>query len=389
MKVSKNIIPFLVSSIICVQNPIWPLWKNGLGIWIGYLLIVLLLFILKERKYNFSKFSVFVLFFSFWTFLVCPLRYSLPLSNIFILLAYLSAQKISSEEFKKALSYVTTFLSVIVTISLPMWLINTFVYELPIMGQLDLSQMKGAEYVYNNYIFFVTDVSKDYMRFYSMFDEPGVLGTFSAFVLFGNRYKFNYKNSIILLGAIFTYSMAFYILTLIGVMFYSMTSIKKMLILLFSLLSITYATYYFLKDDLAFNYAVISRIDSFGIDQIENRTDGMTNKYWEKFVSSNDLYWGLGSKRPTLEGQSYKLFIIEYGIQGSLVLFLMYIVLMRKFNKFTLCFFLIFILSFLQRPFAFRAWQIFLFSCVIAELSSRNILLYKKTYENKGSKFFF
>lgn len=371
MRFSKNIIPILVSSIICVQNPIWPLWKYGIGIWIGYLLTVLLLFILKERKYKFSKFSIFILFFSFWTFLVFPLRYSLPLSNIFILLAYLSAQKISNEELRIALSYVTKFLAIIVSISLPMWLINAFVYELPVIGQLDLSQMKGAEYVYNNYLFFVTNAGKDYMRFYSMFDEPGVLGTFSAFVLFANKYRFNYQNTIILLGAIFTYSMAFYILTFIGFIFYSMTSIKKMLILLFSLSSICYVTYYFLRDDLAFNYAVISRIESFGMDQVEDRTDGITNNYWKKYIKSNDLYWGMGDEKPILEGNSYKMFIIEYGIQGTITLFLMYLVLIKKMNKSILCFCMIFILSFLQRPFAFRAWQILLFSCVVAELSSK------------------
>ncbi len=56
----------------------------------------------------------------------------------------------------------------------------------------------------NNYLLFVTMATANTFRFYSMFDEPGVLGTLSAFVLFANKYDFKRKsNLIILIGAFF------------------------------------------------------------------------------------------------------------------------------------------------------------------------------------------
>lgn len=358
-----------MAAIICSQNPVWPLWTFGLGIWLGYFFtFVLFLLLIKEKRMKLTPITFVVFLFSLWPFLVFPLRYSFPLSNLFILLAYFDALVIHKEDLAKALSYVTAFISIVVSISLPFWLVHVFIVEFPEFGTLDLSQMKGTEYVYENHFLFVTNAGVGYSRFYSMFDEPGVLGTLSAFVLLGNKYKLKYQTAIIFVGGLFTYSMAFYSLTFLGLFYYSLSSIKKFFSLLVSVTLVAALAYSFLKDDLAFQYSVLSRLESFGFEQVEDRTSSETNKYWNNFKKSPNVFWGMGQKRPWLEGNSYKLFIIEYGIQGMLVLMLMYFVLQKKITRKTLFFYLFFFLSFLQRPLAFRAWQILLFSCVVSAL---------------------
>ena len=68
------------------------------------------------------------------------------------------------------------------------------------------------------------------------------------------------------------------------------------------------------------------------------------------------------------EGQSYKLFIIEYGFLSIVCLLFAYYILAGKKNPDILFFYLLFILSFLQRPFAFTVWLFLIFSCATASL---------------------
>ena len=368
----SNIISYLVAFTICMQNPIWPFWYKGIGMWIGYISVfVIFLLMLKKRYFIVRLKDLFILPLSILSFIIIPVFSGFRLSSIFILLSFYIALNIREIELKKSLDYITKYLYVVILISLPAWLINMYVYELPVFGELDLSEMKGSLYVYNNYLLFVTDAIRDYYRFYSAFDEPGVLGTLAAFILYGSRYDFTKKeNIIILIGALFTYSIAFYILTIIGWIYQSIKSLNRMLLSVASISCIVLILMNFLADDQAFQQSVLGRFTDFGLDRIENRTGEYVNVFWERYIRSTDFIFGMGLSYIENNffdfGNSYKQFAIEYGLFGLVVLFFMYVCLTRKWNRYTMGALMLFVLSFLQRPFAFTAWQILLFSAIIS-----------------------
>src|SRR5690606_28258663 len=111
------------------------------------------------------------------------------------------------------------------------WLIHTFAFPLPMWGgTIQYYESKGMDNILENYILFIQVQHEFVVRFYSIFDEPGTLGTLSAFVLYGNRYMFRRKeNLIILIGGILTFSLAFYILLIAGLFIQNIRNIKQIL----------------------------------------------------------------------------------------------------------------------------------------------------------------
>ena len=369
----SNIISCLVAFTVCIQNPIWPFWYKGIGMWIGYITVFsIFLLMFKKRYFVVQIKDLLVLPLSILSFIIIPAFNGFRLSSIFILLAFYVALNIREIELRNSFNYITKYLYFVILISLPAWLINMYVYELPVFGELDLSEAKGgALYIYNNYLLFVTDAFRDYFRFYSVFDEPGTLGTFAAFVLYGNRYDFKKKeNVVILIGALFTYSMAFYMLTIIGWVYQSSKSIERMLLSIVSISCIAVILVNILADDLAFRMSVLDRFTDVGLNHVENRTGEYVNMFWERYIRSTDFIFGMGISYIENNffdfGNSYKRFAIQYGLFGLVVLFFMYVCLIRKWNRYTMGALMLFVLSFLQRPFAFTAWQILLFSAIIS-----------------------
>jgi hypothetical protein len=88
------------------------------------------------------------------------------------------------------------------------------IYDSPRIAVLE----RGDGRVYAVYLFHVYEQISSgnflYYRFYSIFDEPGYLGTITALYLIYQKFNFKKNRNIILfIGGIFTLSLAFYILT--------------------------------------------------------------------------------------------------------------------------------------------------------------------------------
>ena len=373
---SFSLVSFLMAFTVCMQNPIWPLWGIW-GTWLGYSSVFLLYIIMQKNKQLSIRVSdLMILILMFFVFLIIPCFYAFRTSSLFIVLSYFLALNIDRINGKKTLDYISSFLYWVILVSLPAWLIHLNLFEFQNFGQLDLSEMKGAPYIYNNYILFVMDATRDYYRFYSVFDEPGVLGTLSAFVLYGNKYNFKRKeNIVILIGCLFTYSMAFYMITLLGWLYQSAISFKRLIMSIVAIILVVGILVYFMADDQAFQQSVIERFTDVGLDRVEGRTGSNVNVFWDKYIASSDVFLGMGTSfiNDNLSGfgNSYKRFVIEYGLIGTILLIVMYFHLVKRWNRLTLGFFVLFFLSFLQRPLAFSSWQIFVFIAVTSNLYIR------------------
>jgi hypothetical protein len=278
----------------------------------------------------------------------------------------------SKDELIKAFSILTNYLFIIVLVSLPLWFIHTFIFQLPSYGTIDLAAQKGAEYVYENYLFFVTCSGLEQFRFYSIFDEPGALGTLSAFVLYGNKYNFRDKRLLVILaGGIFTYSLAFYILTIIGFIASCIISRVNAKPLFFAI-AVVCAAFYYLQSDETFQTVLLGRFERNTLEIVESRTEESINKYFEKHISDSEMIFGIGENGKVANGlefgSSYKLFVIENGWVGLFLMIIMYALMRSPKNIMTLMSYVLVFLSFLQRPYLLIPWIMVLYMMINANL---------------------
>lgn len=374
---SINIVSILLTIIVLLQNGIWLFWYTGAIFSFLFITILFLFFIYKQRfKVTYSKVGYIVL--SFFVFIIIPFINggSISGSSVLYLLLIILLYNSFEEEKTKVLDYLTNILSVIILISLPLWIIHTYVVPFPLYNQLDLSAFKGNDFtVMNNYIFFVTpEQGLSRYRFYSVFDEPGVLGTLSSFVLFGNRYNFrSKKNIIIFVGALMTFSFAFILLTLLGVFWQTRKSFSKILKYIVFLSLSALILFYFLKDEPSFQNSVISRVTNIFDPETFSRTESSFNKQYEAFVNSTSVIWGKGEYATKQIGgaASYKIFIFQYGFVGLFMILSIYWSLIKRHTFEALGCLLLFCASFYQRPLLFTAWQLILFACITSKILSK------------------
>lgn len=382
MDIIKNIrtyslIEWLVFFVIIAHFPPWFMWRNGYSTLCQYagVVLLLLIFIKRNRLKSASGFTIFLFFLLY--FVVIQIFNNIHLSYILICAGYLIAANLRIKECTNVINLITNYVFLSILIPLPLWLFHQYVMPLPLYEILDISSIKGANGVFmENYFFFVTFSGTEAMRFYSWYDEPGVLGTLAPFILFANQFNMKDKRiPIIIVGCLFTFSMAFYILSLIGWLYINRHSLKSIILTLLSIVLISLLLCYFLQDNLAFQQSVIYRFTNFSETGVDSRNSFETNMIWNSMKSTGDLIFGLGSGAMNNYGgisSSYKSFIIEFGYVGCFLLLTAYYKLLRYKNLLGIFTLFLFSLSFLQRPQLFTAGWFLLYSCVIGYLSYAN-----------------
>lgn len=336
--------------------PIWPFWSFGIPLSFLIILFYFVFFYSKIlvtlRRHDIFVYSLaYVLF-----FIVYQMLTSISIAMVVYLVAFLLLVSMDEIEMKRACMFTTNILFYVLIFSFPFWFAYKFLgLSLPVYDYIDISNMKGDYCVMNNYIFFVTN-SIDNGRFYSLFDEPGVLGCLSSAVLLLNKYDFtNKKLLFIFFSCVFTYSLFFILSTAVLYLVYSLLYFKKnrFLYVVFALLIFGSTVYFFLFDNELFQQIVVHRLINFEESGISSRNSYATNMAFEKFLDSNNLLLGLGSNYQNIlgfvDGNSYKLLIFEYGLVGVLLLLCSYILILRRNWKFMILYFLFVLLFFTQR----------------------------------------
>lgn len=370
----NNTIPVLLTAIFFSCAPPWPIWAFANQL--SFALVVVLLYTIRKRLYHVpTTVSYITLFLLIPTFIVFPALRGWRGSSVIYILAFISLSVVYDNEFRTALKYITNILAWILVVSLPCWLIHSFVTNLIPVGFIDISAMKGGSTIMGNYIFFVVNYTADNSRFYSVFDEPGVLGTVAAFLLYANKFNLKkWQNWVILIGSIFTYSMAYFVLTPIGFLIISIKKRGQAFMSLLFLIPVLLFLYGFLKDNETFNASVMYRLfESDQSELVENRTNEIMNASFDSMMQSPDAILGYGGDKleEIRNGASYKTFFLEYGILGFLAMLFLYRSLMKgnssvySFGAYTL----IFISSF-QRPQLWTVYDMLLFCLMIAGVSA-------------------
>ncbi|GEM_PF-405496 len=163
-------------------------------------------------------------------------------------------------------------------------------------------------------------------RFCGFFDEPGVVGTFSAVLLVANQFKLKpVVLGALLFSGIISFSLAFYAIIFLYIVFCS-RSIK----LIAGTVVVGGLIVYFFWD--TFSLMILERIVFDEGALVTNRTTLDFDAWYQSFVGSDAFYWGLGNHK-SIEydemGASYKHIIVDYG----LVFFIIFILSLAIYAK--------------------------------------------------------
>ena len=336
------------------------------------------------RKYSISILLLFLLYFWMELYHWNGLMKSIGmLFYKFIPLLLITMMKY--DEKRRLVDTVLTVFSLIILVSIGAYFL--YLFGIPLKSSI-IEHSNTFYPPFTNYYFFVKVNSlSEFMRFSSVFTEPGHLGMISALLLYVNHYNFSdYRNVVFLIAIILSLSLAAYILLLLGWFLCYILS-KKMsialfakivIVLLFVVLLVQVILYY--SPSGAFNELIIQRMQydsELGIEG-NNRNDQFFMNFYNNFISTKDYFLGIGEEKvgslfANTANSSYRVYILQYGVLGFIILILyFYSYIYGSCSKLAFGLFALFFVSFLQRPYWF-SWELqsYVYICVIPLLDSK------------------
>lgn len=329
----------------------------------------------QSRFYFSSKIKIIFVLFS----LAIIWRTKIGFTSILMLpLSLFLLMGMSRQYINKVLRWWTNLYAIILAVSLIGWALS-WIGVLPSHGII--IHPAHDNYTYSNYIFCIRGAFYD-IRFNSIFLEPGHTAMIAAFTLIAN--KFDLKNNavlVILICSIFTFSLAGYVLIVIGYFLIALQSFKfkyiakKMIPYLVLMIGIYFVGITYNKGNNLFNELILERLEFDEEKGIvgNNRTGDITDETFAEFCSSSDFLYGMSVAKyksyvdnEYIEGAGYKLFLMSKGIIGLILVICAYYSMCRIYNdrRFAFYVFLIYALAFWQRayPFWYSWMTIFLFA---------------------------
>lgn len=370
-----RIISLIIAVIIVFSS--WTIYYRLPFTWFFYL--ILLFWIFTHFKYNPQKFGLFIIF------LVLSLWYYRPADFSFSGGGFVKSFLISSlflldhKHQKQILEAIKDILFILV-------LIGVLFHISGIVAGLRLPEITTVyidDRYYHVYPLIVYQYGLESIRFASIFDEPGYLGTIIGLLLLLEGFNLNnFKNIVLFIGGVFTLSLAFYIFAALGFVTSSIYK-KNFKTLLFSVIAVVVVilvlSYYF-PDVLEF-FLNRKEFNSLGGGEFEDSRGGI-EAFNEniKIISSrpflNQLF-GNGFDAPLLlfkyntvsiaSSSIYRL-IFQIGFLG--VIYLILFILINVEKKYVpIVFALAFILSLYQRPQIFEPMYIIMLAFVMKSSS--------------------
>lgn len=217
-------------------------------------------------------------------------------------------------------------------------------------------------------------------RFQGLFLEPGHIGMIISFVLFCRGYDLKSKqNWILILSLILSFSLAGYILAILGLVMYLLLHGKLSFKAVFlTCICLGGLSFWAIKQQDNVFYELIFRRLEF-----DGGTIAGDNRYTPEFESfyklsmANQRYFLLGMQdkfdiNAFPKNAGYKVYLIENGVIALAFLFLRYCaILFSRFSFHGLVLLVLFSLSFLQRPYADWFVMYLLFICAMPYLINR------------------
>lgn len=279
------------------------------------------------------------------------------------------------------LDNLTKLLSLFLLPSLLCWLLYLMGLNFLPSSYVEFIQSNGEPYTYTNYYLFMVDnrfVDSLVPRFSSVFLEPGHLGMATSLLLAVNGFNLKNKyNLIIFIVTLCTFSLAAYVILFLGKLFQLFVEKRKhrvaiLLVFLFLVLGSWFFAAIYNKGDNIVNNYIFSRFELTGDEDIiagNNRFSADFEQYYDEiFMSSSNKWFGLGNEygKMVWDGgnSGYKVYIMQYGLIGALLVVLFYFSLLHgRFSWGGFCLICLFLISYLQR--GYPLWFCFLLSAIL------------------------
>lgn len=341
----------ILSVLIFLTLSPYFIWQNQALIFRVIHLIsnsIIVYIVIKYYDFNINNkgFAAFFFFISFYTMFagteVRNFSYYPILTVLFITLR-------PSEQLR-IFNYIVTILTFV-------YIFGVLSYLLRLVG---LNKQIGIAFAPNlfkePYSVFFGHVEENFLnvyRFSGIFDEAGVVGTINGLILTSIGFsKKSLKSIVLLIAGLVSFSLAFYVILFLNLLFYF--NFKKILIAILLL----FAVFLFFRD--RFDQLIASRLAiENGTIAGDNRASDDFDEYFTVFLEKGgkDLYFGKGRLSPDALDEfeavsSYKMFIVRYGLIGISLIVLFYgAFVFINFNSRRGWFlFLIFLISAYQRP---------------------------------------
>jgi len=254
------------------------------------------------------------------------------------------------------------------------WILGTLGFDIKytILAPDNLIRVNAGIY-YKQYFLAVEHipgVEQSITRLTGIFDEPGVVGTFSGLLLGATRFKFkkNWVNVVILIGGFLSFSLAFYSLCLIFIILNSFKHSGVKVFITMAVILLAYITFISIEFNDPFFASLQNRLtieDGFWTG--DNRTAQSFDIGYDFFLKQggSNLWFGNGvytSSRNELlaGGSSYKMLIYDNGIIGFALIIIWNVLAcvgLRKANRskdwYSLFLMIMFLASIYQRPYTF------------------------------------
>ena len=342
----------IVHYVVALGCFIWGLWKRPVGLSLWAFLFVCLFYIyatLYQYKTNINGMVMTLL----------------PLLVFLINTSYWP--KIYEKFF---FLYSVTLIPSLIVYFLVFWIgVNIPFHYLDSLNKL-------KDYQYLVYPFLVSDDHPvSFIRFCGYYDEAGVVGTVSGVLLIINNINLkDWKNYPLLLSGIFSFSLFFYALISLYILFWGNLKMKVIVVIAIIVFAVL-----FLSTDNPFVDLIYDRViekDNYGI----NRTGSTFDSFWNKYYDS-DMFWiGYGHNYANLVadpgGSSYTHLVVDYGIIMFLlytIAFLLYYVSLKLSPRNLFLLFFVFISVIYQRPFIFSLFYLFLLLAPASVMKSKQM----------------
>lgn len=359
--------------MIIFSVPPWPVWGVEWNIRIiSFLTLILSMNLLTIRKIkrnlalaNLYLISNFYIFFGGLNGYLIPTHFQFSI--------YIFLLSVSKPFLIRVLYKFEKIFTIILLLGIIIYFVS-FIVKLPSFTIAPLNKAKIGSYKVHIFELEIIDYTiANSRRFMSVFDEPGVIGSILALLISYKKIDFKKMRDIVyVLGGLISFSLAFYIILLINLIYNKTMSVKIYLVSFLIL-----GGFYYTNKEFV-NIALFDRfiIDDNSIGVVDNRASLDFNDEYDRFLNNggDSLFFGLGpsaleklNKSIESEASTYKIIVYKYGIVGCVIFifFFIYCTLIFAPTGRGWFFFSMFLLVAMQRPDIFSYYNLLIYlSCL-------------------------
>lgn len=358
---TRKYVLFLFLIGLILSSELYFFWRFDIGKY-GQLLCGISALILSGIRIEKKYFISCILFFVFYLYASLYVLDLNLLGRLFTLLPF-CIFFLKKKDIQSVYTLYQDFFVYTVTISLVVYFFVVWIeYDLSYSIIEPLNDLKTHNYLAYPFCVIPDENYFSHFRFCGCYDEPGVVGTITGIMLITNRWNMrDWKNVVLLLSGIFTFSLYFYLLQFLYFLFYARLRYKIVVLLLLI------GLFFSLQNDELVNKFLLTRLDFSGGDfSGDNRTTASFDSWYSNFLFTTNFWIGCGKGMANIVdagGASYKHLIVDHGFIMFVVYMLSFLYLIWKNHSLSKNLLIIAVVLFsliYQRPFIFNYLYLFL-----------------------------